>query len=90
MKETTVEDYLVKVAAEHGYRAEKIDVRGKRYRPDRVLTHPWRPAIYVETKAPGRRPSPGQVREHKRLRLMGYRVYVIDSKEGVNQLAEAL
>lgn len=36
---------------------------------------------FVEAKAPGGKPTPGQLREHARLRAMGFDVQVFDSKE---------
>ena len=39
---------------------------------------------FVEYKGPGVAASESQLREHERLRAMGFRVVVIDSKEGVD------
>lgn len=39
---------------------------------------------FVEYKAPGKEASESQLREHERLRALGYHVVVIDSKEGVD------
>lgn len=33
---------------------------------------------FTETKAPGKKPRAGQLREHARLRAMGFRVNVVD------------
>lgn len=44
------------------------------------------PVIWVELKAPGEKPRPGQLREHERMRRMGQRVEVIDSLKGVDDL----
>lgn len=43
-------------------------------------------AIWVELKAPGKKPEPHQLREHRRMRAMGQRVEVVDSIEGVDWL----
>ncbi len=65
---------------------------GRRGVPDDLLLLPVAPehratvALYfrfVEYKAPGEEPEPHQLREHERLRQLGYRVDVIDGK---NQL----
>lgn len=47
-----------------------------------------RPAatVWIELKAPGKKPEPHQLREHVRMRRMGQRVEVIDSLEGVDKL----
>ncbi len=46
--------------------------------------------IWVELKAPGKKPEPHQIREHVRMRRMGQRVVVIDSMEGVDNLMKEL
>lgn len=51
---------------------------------NRLLRAPL--AIWVELKAPGVAPEPHQIREHERMRVMGQRVVVIDSIEGVEEL----
>ena len=42
--------------------------------------------VWVELKAPGKKPEPHQLREHNRMRAMGQRVEVIDSIEGIEEL----
>lgn len=91
--EKSVEDYLVeRVTALGGY-APKVDVRGKRGQVDRVVTLPYRPwqaprlayTSLVEVKAPGERPRPEQMREHERLRALGFHVRVLDSHLAVDE-----
>lgn len=41
---------------------------------------------FVECKRPGAKPTPSQEREHARLRARGFRVLVIDTKEGVDAI----
>lgn len=53
--------------------------------PETYLRQPAA-VIWVELKAPGEKPRPGQLREHERMRAMGQRVEVIDSIEGVDEL----
>jgi len=92
MKEITIEDYLVKVAAELGYRAEKISPRGRRGRCDRVLVHPERSAIYIELKAPrkGVRKNSPQYREHVALRKMGFVVVTLNTKAKIDAFMATL
>jgi hypothetical protein len=47
-------------------------------------------SIFVELKAPGKKPTPGQLREHARLRELGFRVEVLDSTEAVDNFVEGL
>ena len=83
-----IEAYLKKRVAESGGVCRKFASRI--HNPDQLVI--WmgfpqgRLAVihFVETKAPGKRPRPGQEREHKRLRAMGCKVFVIDTKEKVD------
>ena len=63
---------------------------GRRHAPDVfvmlppgkcVLNNP----ILIEAKAPGKRPRPGQVREHDRLRKYGVTVLVLPTKEDIDK-----
>ena len=47
-------------------------------------------AIFVELKAPGKKPTPAQLRDHARRREMGFRVEVLDSIEAVDRFVEGL
>lgn len=53
--------------------------------PDRIVLLPGGRLIFVECKAPGEQPRADQLREHKRLRALGFTVVVLDSKnlEGI-------
>jgi hypothetical protein len=42
--------------------------------------------VWVELKAPGKKPTVQQLREHDRMRAMGQRVEVVDSLKGVTEL----
>ena len=42
--------------------------------------------MFVELKAPGKKPAAHQLREHARLMALGQRVEVIDSLAGVARL----
>ena len=49
-----------------------------------------REAIFIELKAPGKKPKPAQQRDHERRREMGFRVEVLDSIEAVDEFVEGL
>ncbi|HHD7566826.1 TPA: VRR-NUC domain-containing protein, partial [Escherichia coli] len=53
--------------------------------PDRIVLLPGGRIVFVECKAPGKPPRPDQLREHERLRKLGFTVVVLDSKnlEGI-------
>ena len=86
MRESDIEKYLVKRVRELGGEIRKAKWIGHVGAPDRRVMLPGRQPIWVELKAPGEKPTPGQLREHERMRKMGQRVVVIDSVEGVEEL----
>lgn len=53
--------------------------------PDRIVLLPGAVIVFVETKDKGKKPSALQLRVHGVLRGLGFRVEVLDSKEGINE-----
>lgn len=91
MRESEIEAYLVKRVEAMGGGVRKVKWIGRNNAPDRLVMLPgddlwWGATIYVELKAPGKKPTPGQLDEHVWLRSMGQRVEVIDSLKGVDEL----
>jgi len=102
MRESSIEDYLVRRVKELGGEVRKVQWIGRKGAPDRVVMRGERdgpgwtiPAetIWVELKAEGlaalfpHTPHERQQhREHERMRSMGQRVVVIDSYAGVEEL----
>lgn len=95
--EGKVEDYLVARCEAHGALVRKLAYIGRRGAPDRMVVWsqeepplfggPRRSLVdFVELKAPGKKTDAHQEREHKRLRELGCNVFVIDSKEAVDNL----
>lgn len=55
--------------------------------PDRqILLHDGR-TIFVELKAPGKKPTEFQRRVHRKLAAMGFPVFIADSMKGVEEVA---
>lgn len=52
--------------------------------PDRIVLLPQGRIIFVELKAPGKKPRPIQKYRIKELTTLGFRVEIIDSIEGIN------
>ena len=90
MLEKTIEAYFVKRIKEIGGVAEKFTSPNKRAVPDRLVLLPSGVALFVELKAPGTKPTPLQLSDHNKRRALGFRVEVIDSKEGVDKFMETL
>lgn len=85
IREFTIEKYLVSEVKKAGGMAYKFISPGRRSVPDRLVLLPGGRAVFVECKAPGEKPRPEQLREHERLRTLGFTVVVLDSKnlEGI-------
>ena len=81
MLEEDVENALVRRVKKLGGTAEKFTSPGRRSVPDRLVTMPDGTIIFVELKAPGKKPTEKQARDHERRRKMGCDVRVIDSVE---------
>lgn len=58
--------------------------------PDRLVLLPGGAHVFVEVKAPGRRPRAAQVSWHERLATMGHRVCVVDNPAAARDLVAAL
>jgi hypothetical protein len=59
----------------------KLNVKGRRGWPDRLITCEGGLAIFVEMKRPGEQPRALQSYVHQRLRKMGFTVKVYDEVE---------
>ena len=58
--------------------------------PDRLcLFYPGR-VVFVELKRPGEKPRPLQQRQIDKIRKLGFRVEVIDSEQGIEELIQSL
>ena len=84
MLESEVENTLVKRVKQLGGTCEKFTSPGRRSVPDRLVTLPGGKIIFVELKAPGKKPTEKQIRDHQRRRALGCDVRVIDNKEDAN------
>ena len=85
MREKDIEQYLVKQVKNNGGKAYKWVSPGNDGVPHRIVIFP-RTIIFVELKAPGKKPTLLQLARHRELENLGHKVYVIDSKEGVDRL----
>lgn len=88
MLEKDVERYLVKRVAAAGGTAYKFSSPARRGVPDRIIVMPCGRVIFAEVKAPGKRPTTLQAREHERLRSLGQEVVVVDCREACDALLQ--
>ncbi|MDF7671137.1 VRR-NUC domain-containing protein [Orbaceae bacterium ESL0721] len=81
MRESVIEKNLVREVESRGGITYKLSPIGRINKPDRLVMLPGGTLIFVECKAPNEKPRPGQIREHERLRKIGFKVIVLDSLE---------
>ena len=81
MLEKKVEEAVCKHAKTLGYLVYKFTSPQRRSVPDRILISPSGKVLFVEFKAPGKRPTKMQERELNRLKEQGQVVKVVDNIE---------
>lgn len=81
MLERDVERALVQRVKSLGGTCEKFTSPTKRSVPDRIVTLPGGRIIFVEVKAPGKKPTELQARDHEQRMALGCDVRVIDNVE---------
>lgn len=84
MLESKIEKALVKRVKELGGKCEKFTSPNNRAVPDRLVTLPGNIIVFVELKAPGKKPTKLQAKDHRERRELGCDVRVIDSLEAVD------
>lgn len=90
MRERDLERYTTMVIKSRGGLALKFISPGHAGVPDRLVLMPGGKLCFMELKAPGRKPRPLQVRRIKQLRALGFKVYVVDGKEEIGGIINAL
>lgn len=85
MAEKDIEQYLRKKIKAAGGIAYKFTSPGNAGVPDRLVLLPGSWCVFVELKAPGKKPTTLQERQQERIRQLGFYVKVIDSKEKVDE-----
>lgn len=88
IRERDIEKYLRERVRAAGGRAYKFVSPGNAGVPDRLVLFPGARAVFVELKAPGRKPTTLQVAQQRRIAALGFEVLVIDSKQGVDKLVQ--
>ncbi len=79
-RESSVEKPLVVKVKAAGGIAYKWVSPGRKGVPDRIVLLPGGKIVFVECKSPGKKPRTDQLREHARLRALGFTVVVLDDK----------
>lgn len=81
MRESAVENGVVKPARAAGFFVRKVAWSGRRGAPDRIFAREDRGTVWIEFKKPGGKPTLQQSREHERMRAAGMEVHVCDNAE---------
>lgn len=87
--EKKVEKYLVIRIKSLGGLCIKLVAQHFTGLPDRLCLLPGGILFFVETKSEGDKPRPRQLFVHNQLRLLGFKVYVCDTRESVNNILNA-
>ena len=58
--------------------------------PDRLVLLPFGKCAFAELKAPGKKPRPLQIRRMKQITALGIPCYVIDAKEQIGGVLDAI
>lgn len=91
VRENVIESYLRdRVKNDLGGKAYKFVSPGQSGVPDRLVLLPGGRTIFVELKAPGKKPTALQLLQHKKLRALGFLVLVIDSKAKIDEFIKQL
>lgn len=88
--EKNIEMYLRDRIKKVGGIAFKFISPGNDGVPDRLICLPTGQVIFVELKAPGKTTRPLQDLQISRLRNLNFKVFIIDSKEKVDELLEMI
>ena len=89
MREREIEKHLIDEVKRRGGLCEKW-ISGTAGWPDRLVLLPDGVFAFVELKAPGENPRPLQRARHRKLRSLGFKVYVIDSIDGIGGMLHEL
>lgn len=78
MREKDIEAAVCGYAEDQGCLAYKFSSPARRNVPDRIIVTPSGAVYMIEFKAPGKKATEAQTREHERLRKRYVPVFVID------------
>jgi hypothetical protein len=84
--EQEIEKQLVMAVKKMGGRAVKFMSPGFDGMPDRLVLLPGGKCGFVEVKAPGKKPRALQLVRHEMLKALGFKAYVLDAKEQIEEI----
>lgn len=84
MRESKIESHFKSEVEKQGAWVVKFTPQGLRGMPDRIVLMPNAKTYFVELKAPGKTMRALQEKRKKQLEELGFKVWCIDSYEGVS------
>lgn len=90
MLEKQIEQKLIRMVKQQGGLALKFVSPSYAGMPDRLVLLPDGIIVFVELKAPGKKPRPLQLARHRLLRSLGFPVYVINGVEQIGGMLHEL
>jgi hypothetical protein len=84
VRERDIRKLLKERVEAYGGEIRAVSWLGRAHAPDVLVLMPGA-HFFVETKAPGGKPRPGQLREHDRLRASNCAVFVITTPEELDR-----
>lgn len=90
MREKTIEQKLVQAVKAMGGICPKFVSPGYDGMPDRQILLPGGRIAFAEIKAPGKKPRALQTARHGMLKRLGFRVYVIDGAEQIQNVLDEM
>lgn len=90
ISEKAIEDHLRLRVKQMGGRAYKFVSPGNAGVPDRLVALPGGRIAFVELKAPGKKPTPLQMKKMRELESLGATCAWTDSEEGADRILEEL
>ena len=90
LREREIEKILVEAVRKTGGICPKFISPGTDGMPDRIVLLPGGKIGFVEVKAPGKRPRPLQMRRHRQLRDLGFKVFVLDDSSQIGGIIDEI
>ncbi len=90
MRESEIEKKLIAEVRVVGGICPKLISPGTDGMPDRLVLLPGGKIGFVEVKAPGKRPRPLQMRRHRIIRSLGFKVFVLDNPEQIGGIIDEI
>lgn len=88
MLESKIENRLKKEVKKMGGLSLKFSSPGMSGMPDRLVLLPKGRIFFIELKAPGKTLRPLQIKRKEQLENLGFKVYVIDSYEKIDEFLQ--